>query len=261
MYAKIFESIYDGSLRKDWKALITFQQLLVLADEAGYVDKTPDAISARTTIPLDIIIHGLDQLSSPDPDSRSKEEEGRRIVLINPDRRWGWRIVNHKEYREIRTQSELRLYWSDAKRKSRDAAASDRMRDLRNRFNAAFKRGETDRWTYLEESGLAEVSRRENCIGEFQELMAYRTKKGKYFPHSIEHLLGAWTSTLDASRNGHSFTESPTVQLKAIEQEIANHVANPECIAYNRNCDAAKKADFKMLIRKQEILRGAIARA
>ncbi len=124
VFAKIFESIYDGSLRKNWKALITFQQLLVLCDEEGYVDKTPDAISARTTIPLDIIQEGLTELSAPDPESRSQEEEGRRIVLINPGRRWGWRIVNHSAYRQIRSKDELRAYWRNQKRDERSNKAT-----------------------------------------------------------------------------------------------------------------------------------------
>lgn len=119
MYAKIFESIYDGSLRRDWKALIVFQQLLVLCDEEGFVDKTPDAISSRTTIPLDIIQHGLRILSSPDADSRSLDEDGRRIVLTNPPRTWGWRIVNYREYRDIRNAEDLRLYWRGQKREQR----------------------------------------------------------------------------------------------------------------------------------------------
>lgn len=119
MYAKIFESIYDGSLRKDWKALIVFQQLLVLCDDEGYVDKTPEAISARTTIPLEIISHGITELSSPDPDSRSQEFGGKRIVPINPERKWGWKIVNYREYREIRNKEDLRLYWKGQKRDQR----------------------------------------------------------------------------------------------------------------------------------------------
>lgn len=106
-------------MRQDWRALVVFQQLLVLCDEEGYVDKTADAISARTTIPIEIIKHGIQKLSDPDPDSRSKEYDGRRIVLINPDRSWGWRIVNYVDYREIRNANELRLYWRGQKKEQR----------------------------------------------------------------------------------------------------------------------------------------------
>ena len=112
MYAKVFTSMYDGTLvtRGPWEALVTFQQLLILADKEGDVDKTPEVISRITTIPLDIIQKGIKALMEPDPYSRSPLEDGRRIVPINPSRPWGWKIVNYKEYRDMRSADERRAY-------------------------------------------------------------------------------------------------------------------------------------------------------
>jgi hypothetical protein len=37
----------------------------------------------------------------PDPGSRTKDHDGRRLELIDPDARdWGWRVINHAKYRE-----------------------------------------------------------------------------------------------------------------------------------------------------------------
>lgn len=109
MYGKIFESIYDGSLAcGDWEALITFQQLIVLADKDGVVDMTSIALHRRTTLPLEIIEKGLKALQEPDPYSRSKGEEGRRIVLIDEDRGWGWIIVNYEYYRDLASREDKR---------------------------------------------------------------------------------------------------------------------------------------------------------
>lgn len=123
MYAKLFRSMYDGTLASEgpWEALVTFQQLLVLADRFGSVDMTPAAISRITTIPREIIDAGLAALSQPDPESRSEEAEGRRIVPIDPSRSWGWQIVNHAYYASIRTAEERREYqrnWIKKKRAS-----------------------------------------------------------------------------------------------------------------------------------------------
>lgn len=108
MYGKIFDSIYDGTLRTNWQALVTFQQLIILADKNGVLDMTPHAIHGRTGIPMDIIEAGLDHLSKPDPYSRSSEEEGRRIVPIDECRPWGWRLVNHGYYNRLRSMEEKR---------------------------------------------------------------------------------------------------------------------------------------------------------
>lgn len=112
MFAKLFQSMYDGSLvtRGPWEALVTFQQLLVLSDRFGDVDITAEVISRRTIIPLEIILKGIEELSKPDPHSRDKSEEGRRIVPISPTRDWGWHIVNYTKYSAIRNAEERRIY-------------------------------------------------------------------------------------------------------------------------------------------------------
>ncbi|MCC6486427.1 MAG: hypothetical protein IT364_02925 [Candidatus Hydrogenedentes bacterium] len=108
MYAKIFQQIYDSSVCEDWQVMITFQQLLILANQDGVVDMTPEAISRRTNIPLKIISHGIRKLEQPDPRSRSGDMEGRRVVLIDNHRDWGWWIVNYQHYRELAKAEEKR---------------------------------------------------------------------------------------------------------------------------------------------------------
>lgn len=108
MYGKLFASMYEGTLYGQWQAIITLQQLVVLADEMGVVDMTPPAIAARTSIPLEIIEVGLTTLQNPDPYSRSPGEEGRRLVLIDDSRPWGWRIVNYRYYRDLANRDDKR---------------------------------------------------------------------------------------------------------------------------------------------------------
>ena len=109
MYGKLFEQMYKGSMiAAGWEALIVMQQLVILADRHGEVEMTPQAISNTTTIPLDIVEKGLQVLMEPDPMSRSKAEEGRRIVLLDPDRPWGWRLVNYQYYVELASKEDKR---------------------------------------------------------------------------------------------------------------------------------------------------------
>ena len=122
MYGKIFSSMFSGSLHGHWQAIVTFQQMIVLADKDGTIEITPSALSATTSIPLDIIEAGIAVLEAPDPASRTPDEEGRRIIRINPDRPWGWHITNYAHYRGIRTAEERREYhknyWHNRKKAS-----------------------------------------------------------------------------------------------------------------------------------------------
>lgn len=114
IYGKVFDSIYDGTLYGHWEAIVTMQQLIVLCGPDGIVDMTPQAIAARTSIPFDIIEKGLKVLAEPDPYTRTPGEDGRRIVLLDDHRPWGWRLVNHGKYRALRDQEQKRE--SDRKR-------------------------------------------------------------------------------------------------------------------------------------------------
>ena len=124
MYGKMYRQMYHGTLATTgpWQALVTFQQFIVLADQEGIVDMTPEAISRETTIPLDIIRIGITALEQPDPDSRSPDEEGRRIVLLSENRKWGWRVVNYPHYRKLKREEDRReyhrQYWHKRKAKT-----------------------------------------------------------------------------------------------------------------------------------------------
>lgn len=84
------------------------QQMIVLASPDGVVDMTPQAIAARTSIPLNIITKGLKVLSEPDPYTRTPGEDGRRLVLMDDHRPWGWRLVNHGKYMRLRSAEQKR---------------------------------------------------------------------------------------------------------------------------------------------------------
>jgi hypothetical protein len=124
MFSKLFDSMYDGTLRtrSPWQALVTFQQMLILADPTGVVDMTAEALAIRTGIPLEIIQAGITALEAPDPDSRLPHEEGRRIVRLDDHRNWGWQIVNFVHYRNLQSNEARREYQKELMRKRRGKA-------------------------------------------------------------------------------------------------------------------------------------------
>ena len=119
MYGKIFASMFKGSLYGQWEAIVTFTVMIVLADQEGEVDMTPEALAAATSIPLEIILRGIAALEQPDPKSRTPDEEGRRIVRVSDTRDWGWTITNYAHYRAIRSAEERREYMKLYQRKRR----------------------------------------------------------------------------------------------------------------------------------------------
>ncbi len=122
MFAKVYSQIFDSSIAEDHEVRHCFMDLLVLSDQDGVVDMTTEAIARRTNVPIDLVRRCIGELCKPDSRSRSHEESGARIKLIDSHRDWGWQIINYAHYRELRDEESRRAYFRDNKRKQRAKA-------------------------------------------------------------------------------------------------------------------------------------------
>ena len=108
MYVKLFSSLYQGTLRGRSDEILVFTNLLAYCDQYGIVDKHFKAIADETGLPLDRVHAAIVSLESPDKESRSSENEGRRILRLDDHRAWGWKVVNYGKYRAIRSEEDRR---------------------------------------------------------------------------------------------------------------------------------------------------------
>jgi hypothetical protein len=108
MYGKLFTSLYQGTLRGCADEILVFTNLIAHADAHGCVDKHYRAIAEETGISIDRVKAAIANLEAPDPESRSPEEGGRRIIPLDDHRAWGWLIVNYGKYRAIRNEDDRR---------------------------------------------------------------------------------------------------------------------------------------------------------
>jgi hypothetical protein len=108
MYAKVFTQILDSSLAENFHVRHMFEDLLKLCDPNGVVDMTFGAIARRLKMPEKSVRIWIKELEKPDPDSRTPDHEGRRLVLLDDHREWGWLIVNHAYYRQLASEDQRR---------------------------------------------------------------------------------------------------------------------------------------------------------
>ena len=95
---------------------ITMLLLAARPGRKGVVDVPLDTLANAARMPLRDAKEAIQVLSSPDPESRSVESEGRRIELLDAHRTWGWRIINWDKYEKDRAtaQSAIRMAKSRA---------------------------------------------------------------------------------------------------------------------------------------------------
>lgn len=120
MYAKLFASLYQGTLRGKSDEILVFTNLLAHCSKEGAVDKHFRAIAEETGLPIERVKTAIEVLESPDPESRSPEEDGARIVRMDEHRVWGWRVVNYGKYRSIRSEDDRAEQNRIAQQKWRD---------------------------------------------------------------------------------------------------------------------------------------------
>lgn len=95
-------------------------------DGQCYVELNAAVLAATFSTTIDEVNQALECLEAPDPGSRSKEAEGRRIVCLDDERQGPcqYQVVNGSHYRAIRDEEERRIYLREAKRQSRAKAKS-----------------------------------------------------------------------------------------------------------------------------------------
>ncbi len=109
MYAKLFSRITESSLmEEDVATRFVFMALLAIADPQGYVIGTDVALARRMNMPFQDFNAAIKRLMAPDPESNSKEEDGRRIVRSDCER--GYYLVNYLKYRNTRDEGARRDY-------------------------------------------------------------------------------------------------------------------------------------------------------
>lgn len=112
MYVKLFGTILDSSIwATNLATRVVWITMLAMADEEGIVSASTAGLARRAGVSARECRAALKVLSAPDPDSRTKAVQGRRIRALEG----GWQLINYRKYREIRTRKQM----ADALRQTR----------------------------------------------------------------------------------------------------------------------------------------------
>jgi hypothetical protein len=115
-YTKLFSSITESTIVSEPVATRwLWVTMLAMADAGGCVYAAVPGLARRANISLAETEAALATFYAPDPYSRTKEHEGRRIEDIDG----GWRLLNHAKYAAIRSEAERTEYKREWDRRNR----------------------------------------------------------------------------------------------------------------------------------------------
>jgi hypothetical protein len=117
MYGKYFSSTFTGSMYGAGPIVFAVWGYVIAHTVKASVELNPKMMAPIIGCTPGEIVAAIAFLSSPDPDSRNKAEEGRRLVK---DGQYQYRVPSHDHYNHIRDEADRREYLREYKAKQRE---------------------------------------------------------------------------------------------------------------------------------------------
>jgi len=116
-FTKLYQSIIHSTVwREPDHVRIVWITMLAMADREGIVEASVPGLADASRVDMTKCVEALDKLSSPDPYSRTKDFDGRRIGEIDG----GWVILNYVQYRAKLTAEDKRRRNAEKQRRWRE---------------------------------------------------------------------------------------------------------------------------------------------
>ena len=159
-YTKLFHGIVHSTIWDEpAEVRLVWITMLALADAHGEVHASVPGLAHAARVSLDGCRHALERLSSPDDESRSKEDGGRRIRAIDG----GWFLINHEKYRDAGAELAVKAWnakrardWRAGKRSAQVAHGSATVAPLSASSASASAREEVSRAAHARAVGKSE---------------------------------------------------------------------------------------------------------
>jgi len=121
VYVKLFSDIIHSSIwAQDAETCKVWVTMLALSNRDGIVKATAPGISGASRVSIERTREILKALAEPDPDSRTPDNDGRRIQDIDG----GFQILNYTSYRDIHSLEQRRSRDRERQKRKRERDAS-----------------------------------------------------------------------------------------------------------------------------------------
>lgn len=179
-FTKLWASILESSIWSEpVENRVVWITMLTMADRNGFVGASVDGLARRANVSIDAVRAALATFQQPDPNSRNKDNDGRRIEEVPR----GWHILNYTYFRDLRDEQARMEYERARKADQRRRAAQPMSQDVRD---TPGQHRDTS-GTAGTKGSLSQLSAHEYAEGEEEELCR-GTQNTKRAPRSARAL-------------------------------------------------------------------------
>ena len=116
-YTKLFNSLLTSTIWAEPAHIrLVWITMLAMADRHGEVAATIPGLARMAVVGIEECREAIFRFLAPDYDSRTQDDEGRRIEVIEG----GWRLINHAKYRLMASKEDAKV--ANAQRQARHRA-------------------------------------------------------------------------------------------------------------------------------------------
>jgi hypothetical protein len=198
-FAKLWSSILHSTVwQEPLHVKVTWVTMLALSDARGYVGASIPGLANAAGVTIEQCEESLAKFMAPDPYSRTKDFEGRRIF----EEDGGWRIINYGKHRAARAEEERRIQNREAQQRHRKRRAVSNAADSKPRKpRSAQAEAEAEADTETTKSPLLSAREAENVeIVETQQINPDSTAREIFLQRVPERQL--WEAEINAMLAG-----------------------------------------------------------
>lgn len=179
-FTKLWASILESSIWSEpVENRVVWITMLTMSDRNGFVGASVDGLARRANVSIDAVRAALATFQQPDPNSRNKDNDGRRVEEVPR----GWHILNYTYFRDLRDEQARMEYERARKADQRRRAAQPMSQDVRD---TPGQHRDTS-GTAGTKGSLSQLSAHEYADGEEEELCR-GTQNTKRAPRSARAL-------------------------------------------------------------------------
>lgn len=116
-FTKLHRSILTSSVwSEDYATRLVWVTMLAEADADGFVEAAIPGLARIANVTLEECEKAVERLQSPDPYSRTKDHEGRRIEPVDG----GWVLLTYRKHRERASKEDRRQKAAERQRRKRE---------------------------------------------------------------------------------------------------------------------------------------------
>jgi len=123
-FTKLFSGLVHSTVwREEMHVKVVWITMLAMSDRNGFIAASLPGLADASRVTMEQCQDALAHLAAPDPYSRTKAHEGRRIQ----ESEGGWMLLNYLKYRELQSKDERRIAVRDAvsRHRARNHVKSD----------------------------------------------------------------------------------------------------------------------------------------